>query len=70
MPAIPHEQSAELTNPKGERILFSWDADKTLPVTVKCYDAIGGIDAKTNLPRFSARQFWNEMLADGFTINV
>ncbi len=70
MPAQPHEEYAELVNPKGERIRFSWDHGTSLPVTIKCYDPVGDIDAKTNLPRVSARGFWNEMLADGFTVKV
>ena len=70
MPAARHEESAVLINEKGERIRFSWDHGTSRPVTIKCYDPTGGIDAKTNLPRISARGFWNEMLADGFIVKV
>ncbi len=70
MPAARHEESAVLINDAGDRIRFSWDHETSLPVTIKCFDANGGIDAKTNLPRISARGFWDEMLADGFTVKV
>ncbi len=63
-------RTGELINDNGERIEFRWDHGTARPVTVKCYDVIGGMDQKTNLPRKAARQFWSEMLASGFTVNV
>ena len=64
------EALAELVTSKGERIAFHWTAGSDLPVTVKAYDIKGALQQTANLPRKNAREFWTDMVGEGFYLNV
>jgi len=62
------EALAELVTTKGERIAFHWTTGSDLPVTVKAYDVAGNLQQTANLPRKAAREFWTDMIGEGFTL--